>query len=204
MKQNMKRTLIALTVITALQLASAQEKLSRDDALKYAALVTADAKQLSSTPITTDLDAQQPVALHDDDYGGMVLPQKNLKAETLAKAGETILPIGQLWLLKLAPMRDGQVVATEKLLLATVSHDGSKVTVPQCALGVRRSSAGKLELLVFGKDKEPLLTAPLKTIDTQQEPPLDLAAERESDSGRITVKILGKYQATFSVTELSL
>jgi len=29
--------------------------------------------------------------------------------------------------------------------------------VPQCALGVRRTSAGTLELLVFGKGKEPVV-----------------------------------------------
>jgi hypothetical protein len=69
---------------------------------------------------------------------------------------------------------------------------------------VRRSSSGALELLIFGKGKEPLLTAPLKAIDTKQEPPIDLVAERESDCGRVTVKILGKYQASFAVTELEI
>jgi hypothetical protein len=33
---------------------------------------------------------------------------------------------------------------------------------------------------------------------------LDLDAERDGDSGKLTLKILGKYQASFSVTELEL
>jgi hypothetical protein len=32
--------------------------------------------------------------------------------------------------------------------------------------------------------------------------PIDLSAERESDSGKVTLKILGKYTATISVTAL--
>ncbi len=200
----MNRTVLTLTLLFSVQLLSAQEKLSREDALKYASLVSADAKQLEGTPIPTDVDARQPAAVRDGEYGGMVLPQKNLTAAGLSQAGETIIPIGQLWLHKLTPMRDDQAIPSEKLRLVTVSADGDKTTVPQCALGVRRTSTGSLELVVFGKGKEPLLKAPLKAIDTKQELPLEVTAERDSDSGRITLKILGKYQASFAVTELEL
>jgi hypothetical protein len=202
--QTMKQIIITLTLLAAVQLGSAQEKLSRDQALKYASRVSADLKQLAGTPIPTDVDAQQPVAVQDGEYGGLVLPQKNLTAANLAQAGETVVPIGQLWLHRLTPMKDGEAVPSEKLRLATVIEAGEKTTMPQCALGVRRSSSGALELLIFGKGKAPLLTAPLKAIDTKPEPPIDLVAERESDSGRITVKIVGKYQASFAVTELEI
>ncbi len=201
----MKSILVTIAILTTLQVVSAQERLSREEALKYAAVVSADAKQLKGTPIPTDVDTQKPVALRDEDYGGMVLPQKDLNAESLAKAGkEEVIPIGQLWLLKLAPMSNGEVVASGKLRLVTVSAEGTDATVPQCALGVRRNAQDALEMVIFGKGKEPIVVAPLKTIDTKQDLPLDLTAERESDSARITVKILGKYQATFPVTELEI
>lgn len=198
----MKRILITIALATAVQLVSAQEKLSREEALQYAEAVSKDAQQLKGTPIPTDVDTQQPVALHEEGYGGMVLPQKNLKADDLAKATDKVVPIGQLWLLKLTPMRDGQAVPADKLRLAKVNADGEEVTVPQCALGVRRKNAETLELVVYGKDKEPLLATPLKAINAKQDVPIDLSAERESDSGRATLKILGKYEASFSVTEL--
>jgi hypothetical protein len=134
----------------------------------------------------------------------MVLPQKNLKTVGLASVGDAIVPIGQLWLYNLTPMREGQAVGSEKLRLVKVSADGETATVPQCALGVRKSRAGALELVIFGKSKEPLLTVPLKTVEAKQQLPIDLDAQRESDSGRITLKILGKYQATFDVTALDL
>ena len=201
----MNQTIVTIALLSTLQIVSAQERLSRDEALKYATAVSADAKQLKGTPIATDVDTQKPVALREDDYGGMVLPQKNLNTESLAKLAKgEVAPIGQLWLHKLTPMCDGEAVAPAKLRLVIVSADGSEATVPQCALGVRRNTKGALELVVFGKDKQPIVAVPLKTIDTKQDLPLDMTAERESDSGRLTLKILGKYQATFQVTELDV
>ena len=154
----MKQSIIALALITSVQLVSAQEKLPREEALKYATAVTAATKQLTGSPVTLDVDSQQPVALRDGEYGCMVLPQKNLSASTLAQAGkENVTPLGQLWLHKLTPMRDGEAISSEKLRLVKVQAEGDEATVPLCALGARKNADGALELLVFGKSKEPLL-----------------------------------------------
>lgn len=199
----MNKTLVAVAVLASLQMVSAQERLSRDEALKYATAVTSAAKKSSPTPIATDVDPQQPVAIKDENYGGMILPQKKLSAEALAQISkEEIAPVGQLWLLGLTPMKDGEAIGSEKLRMVTVQAEGDEATVPQCALGVRRKSESALELLVFGKAKEPLLSVPLKAIDSKQEIPIDMTAERESSSGKITLRILGKYQASFDVTAL--
>lgn len=200
----MKRIILVLTLLSTLQLISAQEKLSREEALPYARAVSADVLQLNGTPIATDVDAQQPVVMKAAKYGGMVLPQRNLKTETIAQAGETVVPIGQLWLQKLTPMCNGEAIAKDSLRLVTVQGEGEGVIVPQCALAVRRNAGGNLELLVYGKSKEPVLTVALKPLDVIQSMPLDLAAEREGDAGKLTLKILGKYQATMSVTELEI
>jgi hypothetical protein len=203
-RQNMKRILITLTLASTLQMLTAQERLPRDEALKYAALAGADAKQLLGTPIPTRVDLEQPVALKDGEYGGMVLPELKLTAEAITRAGDKVVPLGQLWLLKLTPMRDGEATSSDQLRLATVKHGDTEVTLPQCALGAQRNKSGGLELLVFGKAKEPILKVPMKSIDTKQESPIELDAERNSDSADITVKILGKYEATLKVTELAL
>lgn len=195
----MKRILPGLALLGVLSLASAQEKLTTDEALPYARAVS---KHLGGTPIATDVDTEQPAAVRDGEYGGMVLPQKNLKLEALAKAGEAAVPIGQLWLKQLTPMHNGEAVAKDKLRLVTVSGDGQEITAPQCVLAVRKNNGGSLELLVFGKGKEPVVTVALKPLDATQSLPIDLAAEREGDTGKVTVKILGKYQATLTVTEL--
>ena len=198
----MKHTLLTLTILSTLALASAQEKLSREETLRYAFVVAGDLKQLQATPIPTDVDVKQPVAVRDGDFGGMVLPEAKLSADAIAKAGEKVVPIGQVWLLKLAPMKDGEAVAASKLRMVTLTHEGDQVKVSQCALGVQKNGSGTLELLVFGKDKEPVVKVPLKTMDAKQDVPIDLSAERESDSGKVTLNILGKYTATVAVTQL--
>jgi hypothetical protein len=204
MQQNMKRILILLALTAPLQWVNAQERLSRDEALKYSALIGADTKQLTGTPIPTRVDLQQPVALHEGSYGALVLPQARLTPEALAKATDKVVPLGQLWLLKLTPMRDGEAIASDQLRLATVKRDDGDVTAPQCALGAQRNKAGGLDLLVYGKSKEPLLKVPLKAIDAQQDAPVEMEAERESNSAQLTLKILGKYEAKLTVTELVL
>jgi hypothetical protein len=202
MKIKMSRILLTVALLSSIHFASAQEKLAREEALGYAEAVKPYVKQV--TGISTDVDLRKPAAVKDEDYGGMALPQKDLKPEGIAQASENPSPVGQLWLHKLTLMQDGVGIPADKLCLVKVSHDGEEVTVPACALGVRRDSSGALELLVFGKGKEPLLKLPLKNVDVKQELPLSLTAERMGDEASVTVRILGKYEARMKVTELEL
>ena len=179
----------------------AQEQLSRQDALKYAFLVSADLPAMLKTPIPTDPDVKRPVACRDGDYGGMVLPEAKLSAEVFSKAGKDVAPVGQLWLLKLVPMNDGQAVPASKLRMVEARSDEGQATVACCALGLRKDDKGGLELLVFGKDKEPVLRAPLHAISRQQENPIEMSAERKDEGGLVTLRFLGKYEASFMVTD---
>jgi len=197
----MKNTLILSPLLACLALVQAQERLPREEALKYAFIACLDLKQMQSTPIPTDPDIKRPVSVRDEDYGAMLLPESKLCADTLAKAGKEPVPIGQLWLHKLAPLLDGRVVPQIKLQLVTLSHEGQSATVALCALGVRKDANDKLELLLYGKDKEPVMGVPLKSVSKPQENPLDLAAERRDDGGLITLRILGRYEADFMVTD---
>lgn len=198
----MKKSIIVLTLVTAMNLGFAQERLSQDEALKYATLIGSNAKQLKATPIATDVDIKQPVGVKDEGYGGLVLPQKNLTAETLSSVSEQVVPIGQIWFHKLTLMKDGEPLPESKLLMASFSHEGEEIRVPQCALGVRRNKDGALELLVYGKGKDAVIIVPLKPDTATLSTPIDVQAERESDSGRVTLKILGKYKASITVTAL--
>ena len=102
-------------------------------------------------------------------------------------------------------MHNGEAVSESKLRIATVkTPEGDELKVPQCALGVRRLAGGELELLVFGKDKEPLFKVALKRIDAKQETPLEMDAERGDESAQVSLKILGKYEAKFKVTQPEL
>jgi hypothetical protein len=91
----------------------------------------------------------------------------------------------------------------ERLKLIAVNYKESEVRVVLCVLGVRRTAAGELELLVYGQGKEPLLTLPLKKQEVKQEFPLEFDAERTGDGARITLKLVGKYTASFQVAEFN-
>lgn len=199
----MKLPLIALTLGTAFNHLSAQEQLPREEALKYAYAVSVNLDQLQGTPIATDVDLKRPVVLRDGEYGGMFLPEAKLTAETIAKAGGKVAPIGQLWLHKLTPMQDGQGFATDKLRMAKVSdQDGTEIQVPQCTLGIRRNAAGSLELLLYGKSTEPLLTTPVSAEEEKAGPGIVLKAERTDNGGQLTIILFGKYKAKLSFTAL--
>ena len=182
----------------------AQEQLSRQEALKYAFIVSANLPAMLKTPIPTDPDVKRPVAARDGDYGAMVLPETKLTAGVFAKAGKEAAPVGQLWLLKLVPLMDGQPAPASKLKMVEASGDEGQATVPCCALGVRKVADGGLELLVFGKDKEPVLRVPIQTISRQQENPIEMTAERKDNGGLLTLRFVGKYEASFMVTDPEL
>jgi len=181
--------------------AAAQELLPRAEALKYAFTVAADLGEMLKTPVPTDPDIKRPVAVREEDYGGMVLPEAKLTAAALQKTGKEGIPVGQLWLLKLVPMKDGQPVPADRLRFVDVTNEEGSARVPCCVLVVRSAGGGGLELLVLGKDKTPLLTAPLKAITKTQHNPIEMSAERKEDGGLLTLRLLGKYETSFMVTD---
>jgi hypothetical protein len=199
-----KLTLVVLSAVLGIQSAICQEHLDRKEALKFAFYLSLDLKRLQGTPIATDVDVKRVVAMREGNYGALVMPEAKLSAEAIAKAGDKILPVGQLWLHRLTPVQEGEPVAGGKLRLFNVQTDSQEGEAAQCALGIKASGSGELQLLVFGKDKNPIAAVPLKKVESQQEVPIGLHAERRSDdTGSITLKILGRYEATIPVTELS-
>jgi hypothetical protein len=200
----MKRTLVTLTLLAALQLASGQEQLPRKDALKYAFLLSLDLKALQGTPIATDVDLKQPVAVRGGDHGALVLPEAKLSADAIARAGEQVVSVGQLWLRKLTPVRESQAIPGSQLRIVNIENEGETASAVQCALGVKGDGAGGLELLVFGKDKTPVLKVPLKKTQGPQDAPISVKAERAAnDTARLTLSLVGRYEATVTLTELA-
>jgi hypothetical protein len=197
----MKRTLFAAVLLTGLLAVQAQERLSREEALKYAFFASSDLQEMLKTPIPTDPDVKRPVAVKDGDHGGMVLPEAKLSADAFANAGKKVTSVGQLWLVKLAPVDEGQVVSKTRLRTVRVRVGGQEADAVCCALGVCKDAGRGLELLIYGKDKEPLTRVPMKSISGQQDNPIEMSCERKGDNGLLTLKFLGKYEVTFAVTE---
>jgi hypothetical protein len=199
----MKAILIATALLTLCINATAQEPVPRQECLKYAFFAAANLKEMLKTPIPTDPDVKRPVAVRDGEFGGMVLPESKLSAEVLARAGSEVTPVGQLWLHKLTPMSGESAVPASKLRTVHVNSSDEEADVPCLALGVRKGSDGSLQLLIYGKEKEPIVKVPMKAIagSAAQENPIEISAERKDEGGLVTLRLVGKYQASFMVTE---
>jgi len=199
----MNRLIITLGLLALTGTAIAQEHLPRQEALKYAFLVSVDLKNLQGTPIPTDVDLKRVVAMRDGDYGAMVLPEAKLSASAIAGAGSSVVPVGQLWLHRLTPMKDGSGIPEDRLRVVTVEAGQQTGTAVQCALGVKGNGSGGLELLVYGKGQEPVLSVPLRQVESSGDAPISMDAERTGDEGgRIILRIAGRYRASIPVTEL--
>jgi hypothetical protein len=195
--RNLVTATLFLAGILGLQ---AQEQLSREEALKYACIVSLDLKEMLNTPIRTDPDIKRPAALRHGGYGGLVLPEAKLTAQAFADAGADAKPVGQLWLVKLVPVQDGQPVPSSKVRMVHVRAEDHENEAACYALGVSKKAGSGLELLVYGKDKEPVLRVPLKASSGQQENPIELSAERTGDNAVLTLKFVGKYEGSFELT----
>ena len=195
--------LVLLTLGAALNQLPAQEQLPREQALKYAYAASVNLEQLQGTPIATDVDVKRPIVLVDGEYGGMFLPEAKLTAEGIAKTSDKVAPIGQLWLHKLTPMVENQGIGSDKLRMAKVTDEnGTEMRVPQCTLGVRRNAAGTLEVLLYGKGPEPLVTAPVSAASDKAGQEINLAVERDYSGGELTITLFGKFKTKLSFTEL--
>jgi len=195
----MRTILAAVIILAGCSAARAQEALSREEALKAAFRLCSDLPKMLDTPIPTDPDIKRPVGLHADNRGLLVLPESKLGLDAVAKAGPDAVSIGQLWLLKVAPAVEGQPVKPDRLQIVNVSGEKETAAVALCALGVRKGADGRPELLVYGKGKEPLLHIPLTQISEKQENPIEVSAGQQGDGAMLTLKILGKFSASFPV-----
>lgn len=170
--------------------------------MRYALVAALHEPATTQVPLRVDADLKRPVAGYDGDYGVLILPETKLTAATLAGIQGDVIPVGQLWLRKLTPMVDGSAIDEAQLQMVRVWHEGDSTRVPLCLLGVRKAKEGALELVVFGKGKEPLLKVPMAKASRTQSMPIEFTAERESESGRLTLRLVGQYEATLFVTEL--
>lgn len=196
----MRAILAAMLFLVGFSLAQGQEALPRDEALKAAFQLCRDLPKMLDTPIPTDPDVKRLVGVHGDNRGLLILPESKLGLEAVAQAGPEAVSIGQLWLLKIVPVVGGQPAKADQLQMVTVSGDQENAAVALCALGVRQGAEGQPELLVYGKDKEPLLHVVLTPISDKQENPIEVSAEQQGDGAMLTLKILGKYSASLAVS----
>jgi hypothetical protein len=194
---------LLITTLLCAQLTIADEvptAVALEEAQKGATLVTEAAGTITDAQLKVEADVDKPMAIKAGSAGLMAIPDKKLTAEVLANAGKEIIAVGQLWMLSVAPAKDGTVVPNHKLRMVTVRQKDKETRVQMFLLGVREAEKDGLELVVYGKDKEPLLKLPLKKAETKHDLPIELkGAKNGEDSGLLTLNFLGRFQAEMTV-----
>ena len=201
----MKTTLLGLNLVLSLTLISAQEFVPPDQAEKAALQLVGEAVRIKGLPLQVDLDPVKAFAMtvKNKGYASLVLPDKALSKEALARTGKTVMPLGQLWLNKLTPAVQSKGTPGDQLNLVDVTFKNTDQRLVLLLLGVQKSDKGELELLVYGKEKKPLLKLPLRKSSPSQELPLELDMRPGGEAlGTIVIKVLGAYEAALPVAEL--
>jgi len=183
--------------------ANAQEPVPRRDAVRLATYLNFDLSVFDTTPIPSDADVKRPVAYREGEYAALIVPESKLNPETFVNAGsKAIVPVGQIWMHKIVPTKNGEAISGDSFKTMPVTIRDETYNVMLCLLGARKKSDNTMELLIFGKDKEPLLTVPLIKTESKQDFPIEADVQRVDNSAKVILKIVGKYQATFEVTSL--
>jgi hypothetical protein len=193
----MKRWLPGLALLICVRGGIAQEKVPDEDARKAAKLVLEASAKVKS-PVKVELDAEKPYAVHHNDHGALVIPVKSLTAETIEKAGEQFVPVGQLWFRDLTLVTDKKPIPKASFQTVTVTHDDKEITLVRCYLGVRKVK-NSLSLVILSKDMKPLKVVTLKKEESKQEMPIEFQAKAGDGEAVVTLNLLGKYTGSLTV-----
>ena len=186
-------------LVASLGLAQAQEVVPKEEALKASIALWYASGDLSELALKVDPDIKYPYGRAKNDLGMIVVPETKV-AEVVAKAGEKPLPLGQLWMKGLVPEADGKAVAAGDLKKIEVTVKEESASVILCTLGVRKTEKKGLELVVYGKGKEPIITVPFKTVKGGSlEFPIELDIVPGSGNAEVVLKVLGQHEASFTV-----
>ena len=178
-----------------------QNRLPSEQAKAYAKVCVDRATAvLADPPLRMDVDPNKPCAERGEGGGAMIVPDKKLTEKVLAGAGNDVVPVGQLWFRKWTLANKGKPVAQDKLRIITVNVEDKDRPMPLFLLGIRKRGQKDVELVVYAKDSEPLLTVPLKKLDQMQDLPVLLEWSRgEKQSDNLTLNILGKYEGVLKI-----
>ncbi len=195
------KQLMALAVVLVAGVTLAQERIAPEDARRYAQLFVETAAKTTNLPLLVKADADKPFGLKKDDVGVMIIPSSSLTEEALQNAGKEVTPLGQLWARSLTLVVKDQLVSNDKLQVVKVTINDQEHSLPLFLLGVRKQEDGSLEMVIYAREKEPLLTVPLQKRESKQEMPIELEGRGENDRGVLTLNILGKYQAQLTLAK---
>jgi hypothetical protein len=198
-----KLFLIVTSACLVLTTARAQEKIPQEKIQSVARKLLEQLGDIQEAQVKIVANPDRGDGIKSGEVAALVLPDKNLTLALLEKLGSEIVPVGQLYFKALAPAKEGKATPIDKLRTLTVNDNGVDLTIPICLLGARKRD-DRVELVVFGNEKTPLIQVALRKADGSQDMPIELSAEKQDEeSAGLTLSILGKFKATFVVMKQS-
>ncbi len=168
-------------------------------AAEAAHLLSKHLNKFKAQHVKIEADLNNANLFKKNDIAALIVPDKGLSSDRLAKTGENEVPVGQLWLQRIAPEVDGAEAAESALNYIEIQEQEKPVKLPQFLLTAQRKGKN-LNLLIYSADKEPLTTMPLKRFETRQSLPIELEGEpRDESSGILSLYVLGEYHAKIVV-----
>jgi hypothetical protein len=195
----MKKAIAAAVILGCGVVLAQVEDVPRDRAQKFGGILVQTSAEFENLAIKIEADAQKTHAIKSKAMAALIIPDRKFSEDRMKSVDKEIVPVGQLWLLKMAPAKDGKITAEEKLRMVSVKADKEEHQLSLYLLGLRKTEDGR-ELLVYAKGKEPLLTLAVTKAAETQDLPLRVSGEKAGDNtGRITINLLGKHKADFLV-----
>lgn len=194
----------ALLIFTSFAIAEEIQQVPADQAAKIALKLSAALGSPTDAPFAVEPDLEKPAGIKaSGETGLLALPDKKLKAESLAAAGKDVTPIGHLWMRNIVLAVNNAAPDPAKLRVIGIADKDKVVKMEVYYLGVTKSESGALDLGIFGKDKEALVKVPLvKTDAAASSTPIALDGHKEGENtGVLVITVFGSYKADVIVTK---
>lgn len=201
---NTMKLLPILVLITTFAVAEEIQQVSAEQAGKIARKVAEALGSPSDAPFSVDADVEKSAGIKaSGDVGLLAIPDRKLTVETLAGAGRTVSPLGQLWMRNMVPAVNASAPDPAKLRTVNVRDGDKEAKVEVYFLGISKADGGAVELGLYTKDKEPLVKVPfVKTDAPASAVPIALDGHKEGEnSGVLVVTVFGSYKADITVTK---
>ncbi|MDB6152861.1 MAG: hypothetical protein JWL90_1314 [Chthoniobacteraceae bacterium] len=196
---------VLLSALAFVHVAAAHEAVPLEEARNAARKLTELYPLPADAPFKLELDTDKPRAIKGGYSGVMIVPDKRISSEAFVAAGKTITPVGELWALKVAIEDRGAAVKKEKLRVVSVGEGNERRQLSLFLLGVAKNAHDLPELLVFGKENEPLLHLALQKSATGKQPSsVEISARKRDDNSAIlTINLPGEYIAELPMIKVS-
>jgi hypothetical protein len=195
---------VVLLNFTAIH-AQEPQTLPPDELAKGTRLLMDANARLGDLPLKLELAPDRSVGLKAGDAGAILIPDQRLKADKAAKADRkgskgASMPVGQLWLLKIAPWDNGSALPKDKLRLVTIEEKSKTLELVVFALAIEKAGKQGTQLALYGKDSAPVMRVPLTAAKSKGAAPVVMAARKTGEeSGMLELGLLGRFKAEIPV-----